>query len=495
MRMTCSMLFAQRSRGEALEPAAGQARLPMKQLHRTFPCAVLAIAVHAGIATAQSGGLASVHVRLVDANDAPIAAADLRLYRASDRTIVGRTDRNGSAVLQASADTLPFELEVRRVGFISTRRLVRVDGSGARPIQIRLARLELRLDTVRTVERELPRNYRPVVDSTEIAASKRAIIDLLDVVHKLRPGMLFPNQRCRGSSANPSLRIYVDDRYVPPLDFVEVRRNIYADHIAEVRYVACFDRALKKDDHPQAGHLFVTLKPGYAFHMRRGSYAVGAEAAPRVAEPRYPGFRGRFVGVFDEVSGQALEGVAATDILTRQTLSTSRTGDLHLFFVDTTGGMIRFEKLGYLPLVMWVDNSPGAPDLTLTLQPRSEKVVNAKAARSAADTSAKLEAVGFYSRRDDWAAGNSLFFSADEIQNAGTVSRFLALTRRPSCVAEIRIDGTQVAPDTTGTFTWIDLLLTTGMVAAAEVHAGDLPADIAKPVATDRQCLTLIWTR
>jgi hypothetical protein len=265
----------------------------------------------------------------------------------------------------------------------------------------------------------------------------------------------------------------------------------------------CFDKALKEDDHPQAPHLYVTLKPGYTFNLKRGSYAVSDTEKARPAKERYPGFPGRLVGVFDELTGQPVEGATVTDLLTRQSALTSRTGDLRLYFVDSVSSLVRIEKLGYLPLVMQVDNSRESRDLTVTLSPRSQGMVATRALRSPADTSIKLDAVGYYMRRDDWTASKSLFFSAGEIGDVGTLSRFLALTQRAGCERDVRIDGSPLVQDSSGTYRSIDAILKADMVAGAEVYGQEVPAEIAtrgdespRPTTPNSaRCVTFIWTR
>lgn len=454
-------------------------------------------------AGAQGVTPSSIQVRVADAANVPIAGADVRVTRRDrNETIAGRTtDNSGGALLRTRVPIDSLELEVRHVGFIFTRRLVVIDS--AHPvIEIRLARLQLRMDTVRTVERPLPQDKQPVVDSMEIKASSRPIFDLEDVFKKLRPGMFYQIfGRCPRTRTS-QLRFYVNDVYVPSFDLKYVLRQTHGDHIAEVRFVICFDKALKDSDHPQAPHLYVTLKPGFTFNLKRGSYAVGADEKAKAASPRYAGFAGRLVGVFDEVSGQPIEGATVTDLLSRESAVTSRTGDLTLFFVDSSGGLIRIEKLGYSPLVMQIDNARGARDLTITLTPRSQGLVATKVSKSLADTSGKLDAVGFYDRRDDWTASKSLFFSAGEIADIGAVSRFLALTQRAECERDVRVDGAPVAQDSSGSYRSLDAFLKPDMIAGAEVYGREVPAEIAAlgntsagKAGSDGRCMTFIWTR
>jgi hypothetical protein len=78
---------------------------------------------------------------------------------------------------------------------------------------------------------------------------------------------------------------------------------------------------------------------------------------------------GRVVGVYDDRTGNPLEGVEVRDLVTKSFALTTSTGTLSLFFVDSAGSLVRFQKIGYTPTTMFVENSPAAPPLTITLEP------------------------------------------------------------------------------------------------------------------------------
>jgi hypothetical protein len=83
--------------------------------------------------------------------------------------------------------------------------------------------------------------------------------------------------------------------------------------------------------------------------------ATPAVAQDTAAAPRV--FRGRIVGVFDETTGEPIEGAEVRNMLNGMSSLTTATGTLSLFFVDTTGGMISIRKVGYEPQTMVVSNS------------------------------------------------------------------------------------------------------------------------------------------
>jgi hypothetical protein len=103
-----------------------------------------------------------------------------------------------------------------------------------------------------------------------------------------------------------------------------------------------------------------------------GASASG-QATPPPAAPKPTAapplvYRGRLVGVFDELTGQPMDSVEVRDMMSGLSAFTTRTGTLSLFFVDTGGSMIRFRKIGYQPLTILVANSVrDTVPLTITL--------------------------------------------------------------------------------------------------------------------------------
>jgi hypothetical protein len=86
---------------------------------------------------------------------------------------------------------------------------------------------------------------------------------------------------------------------------------------------------------------------------------TGVQAqAPSAAAPATPRiYPGRLVGVYDERSGEPIEGVEIKNLLNGLSALTTSTGTLSLFFVDTSGALITLRKLGYEPMTMAVANS------------------------------------------------------------------------------------------------------------------------------------------
>jgi hypothetical protein len=102
--------------------------------------------------------------------------------------------------------------------------------------------------------------------------------------------------------------------------------------------------------------------------------AAAAGQAPPVPQtktasaPRTVVYRGRLVGVYDMSTGEPIEGAEVRDLLSGLSALTTRTGTLSLFFVDTSGTMIRVRKVGYEAQTMMVSNLlTDTIPLTLTL--------------------------------------------------------------------------------------------------------------------------------
>lgn len=175
------------------------------------------------------------------------------------------------------------------------------------PVEFRMTRTPVALDTVIATARGRVLSNDYLLGASEIAASRRYIVDAYDALRDLRPGMLGDRLRDCPYARN----LWVNGRRQPlspaePLIPLEgapmIARNdgsgrpplsgaylpshappgaplslIKAEHIAEMRYVSCWQRSQVGVGGDNA--IFITLRPGVAFDLRRGSYVRDSASA------------------------------------------------------------------------------------------------------------------------------------------------------------------------------------------------------------------------
>jgi hypothetical protein len=174
--------------------------------------------------------------------------------------------------------------------------------------------------------------------------------------------------------------------------------------------------------------------------------------------------------VYDDRTGDPIDSVEVTDVATKSSALTTSTGTLSLFFVDSLGGLLRFRKLGYAPLTMFVDNTPGLAPLTVTLDPLGQRLPTVVTLDSApAYRSPQLQ--GFEARRksgigrfipevtirkeEHRTLGNLINFKIPgiEVKQVRDGSRWItvATTMRSgsSCPVDVYLDGVFVSARTT----------------------------------------------
>lgn len=85
---------------------------------------------------------------------------------------------------------------------------------------------------------------------------------------------------------------------------------------------------------------------------------------------RIPAYRARILGVFDANTGEPLEGAQVSDIFSRLSSLTTKTGTVSLVFLPDSGSMVRVQKIGYQPATMLVKiSAEDTLPITMVLSP------------------------------------------------------------------------------------------------------------------------------
>jgi hypothetical protein len=103
------------------------------------------------------------------------------------------------------------------------------------------------------------------------------------------------------------------------------------------------------------------------------SYPASAQAPAPRDTGRAQAYRGRLLGLFDQTTGQPIEGAEVFDVGTGWSAKTTATGTVSLVFLPDGGGLVRIRKVGYAAVFTRVAISPAdtAP-ITLLLSRLTE---------------------------------------------------------------------------------------------------------------------------
>lgn len=267
--------------------------------------------------------------------------------------------------------------------------------------------------------------------------------------------------------------------------------------------------------------------PRYTLAQGTGT-SDGKPASPQRDSASAPRVRLRVIGVFDEETGEPLEGVDVTDFFSRITSRTTKTGTTALILSGTGSTLIRIRKVGYQPITLPVRNAlQDTTPITTTLiraghvLPAVITVGDRTIVLGKADTVSSLLRNGFYERRETGGAPRSAFISGDKLQGTSllTNARYFG---RAICESNVYVDGIKVSsPQRSGGHflkEGIDELIDPSQVAGIETYTGaELPAGAphtmqgpgtfdpgaaaANAVATvagtlpGNSCVTFIWLR
>ena len=179
---------------------------------------------------------------------------------------------------------------------------------------------------------------------------------------------------------------------------LEVLCEILPEHIAQMTYVDDYDSTIGKNG--SNGALFVVLKPGVKYTPGRMSY-VASDSSSAAAVPaavpavvsndsaravvgavphdsssldsiaKLPAYRQRLLGVFDDASGEPIEGARVIDEATGTYTTTPASGIVSLFFLPEGGSSVRIIRAGFEDLAVAVQIAPSVTTpLTLVMKKR-----------------------------------------------------------------------------------------------------------------------------
>ena len=169
---------------------------------------------------------------------------------------------------------------------------------------------------------------------------------------------------------------------------MQVLCEIQPEHIEQITYADEFDTSVGKNHSDSA--IFIVLKAGVGYQPGAKSYVAqdgvaaskGTTAArattgdsssvPRdSAAEKLPSYRYRLLGVFDEQTGEAIQGARVIDSGTGTFMNTSPTGTVSLFYLPEGSSLVRIAKDGYSDLTLTVEIGPTVTEpLTLTIKKR-----------------------------------------------------------------------------------------------------------------------------
>jgi hypothetical protein len=140
---------------------------------------------------------------------------------------------------------------------------------------------------------------------------------------------------------------------------------------------------------------------------------AGVAAFGQANAPSTP--RARILGVYDLRTGEPVEGADVTDVMTRTTARTTKTGTVSLAFLGNEGSLVRITKVGYEPQSMLIGTAANdTTPVTVVLAPSATKLPAVVTRDSASAMSPGLR--GFDERRASSNGGQ--FIAAAELRKA-----------------------------------------------------------------------------
>ena len=258
--------------------------------------ATLGSAVPEALLAQRPGNTVSVAVTVADSTGAPMRDVDVFVSRSGVGAILfRRTNEAGLATFIVERSSQPQAVLARRIGWTPKEQALEFGDSDSLQVRLQLAPASTQLPAV--VVEAKPSDF--LLTASEMATSPRPVRDALEAMAKLRPYMLYDRTRCPGQ---PPDNVWINGRRVlfmasktpilgatrrvgsttvttpgrgrhgspPALD--SLLASIRVEHVHEIQLVNCWDISLPGVGASNA--LYVTLKPGFDWDWRRGSFAV-----------------------------------------------------------------------------------------------------------------------------------------------------------------------------------------------------------------------------
>jgi hypothetical protein len=238
-------------------------------------------------------------VAVTDTLGYPLSGVDVIVTRTvGTGSYLGRTNNNGIVRLEVDRTNEPLMIVARGIGFARKTASLKLASKDPSTILLEMSALSAKeLAAVRVEARQ----SQSFLDSSLIAKSDRLIVDTFDALIKLRPYMLGDPDKCpdhpkvenvwvngrrvwwNGGSGLPAgvraIGGSAGQRVEPgdvsgdrgsPLE--GILRTIKAEHLAEVRYVNCWDTSLEVTGSDNA--VYIILKNGIDWDWANGSHPM-----------------------------------------------------------------------------------------------------------------------------------------------------------------------------------------------------------------------------
>jgi len=173
---------------------------------------------------------------------------------------------------------------------------------------------------------------------------------------------------------------------------MQVLCEIQPEHIEQITYADEFNTSVGKPHSDSA--IYIVLKQGIAYEPGARSYVVDESAepgkkgaavrqvgvsrdsavAPRDSAVALPTYRYRLLGVFDQDTGDPIEGAHVTEVKSGDYVTTTATGTVSLIFLPEGSSLLKITRAGYQALDLSVDIGPNATTaLTLLMKKTPER--------------------------------------------------------------------------------------------------------------------------